>query len=225
MKTIKVIAISDTHGKWNKLTIPECDILISAGDYSWKGELHMVRDFHKWLNKQPTKHIISVQGNHETGVEKNFELSKETALKVCPKVHFIDEGLVEVDGLRIWGSAITPWFHNWAWNRFPGDEIQKHWDNIPENIDILVTHGPPHGILDGVEKFNGKLCEFEIEHCGCPQLLNKVLNIKPKAHVFGHIHEGSGTYTRDGITFINAAICNGKYDAVNPVREFVLNNV
>ena len=69
---MKIILISDVHGKWNKLEIPECDILISAGDYSFTGEQHMVRDFHKWMSKQPAKHKISVQGNHEKWVERTL---------------------------------------------------------------------------------------------------------------------------------------------------------
>jgi Icc-related predicted phosphoesterase len=214
---MKIVAISDTHCKWNKLVIPECDILISAGDYSFLGEPHVVKNFHKWLNKQPAKHKISVQGNHEKQVESNFAFSKQIAEEACLGVHFIDEGLVEVEGLKIWCTAITPFFRNWAWNRYSGEDIQKHWDRIPEGIDILVSHGPPFGILDGVERFNGKMCEFEIEHCGCPQLLNKVLEIKPRYHIYGHIHEGHGTCSRDGITFVNASICDGQYRPVHDI--------
>lgn len=212
---MKIVAISDVHGKWNKIEIPECDLLISAGDYSFTGERHMVRDFHKWLDDQPAHHIISLQGNHERDVERNFQLYKDIALKECPSAHFIDEGLIEIEGTKIWTSAITPFFCNWAWNRYSGEDIQKHWDRIPAGIDIVVTHGPCYGILDGVERFNGQKCEFEIEHCGCPQLLDKVLEIKPKFHIGGHIHEGYGTYSRDGITFINASICDKNYRPVN----------
>ena len=217
---MKIVAISDTHGKWHKHEIPECDLLISAGDYSFKGEHHMVRDFHAWLNKQPAKHIISVQGNHEKLVEADFNGCKAMALEKCPRVHFIDEGLVEVDGVKVWCSAITPWFHNWAWNRDLGPEIQQHWDLIPNGIDVLVTHGPPHGILDAVIKFNGQKCEYEEENCGCPQLLNKVLEVKPKVHIFGHIHEGYGTLTRDGVLFINASICDQDYRPINKPTIF-----
>jgi Icc-related predicted phosphoesterase len=211
----KIVCISDVHGKWNKVQIPECDVLISAGDYSFTGETHMIRDFHKWLDKQPAKHIISVQGNHEKSVEKNFELAKQMAQEACPRVHFIEEGLVEVEGLKIWCSAISKFFCNWAYNRYPGDDIQKHWDKIPNGVDLVVTHGPCYGIHDGVERFNGKICEYEIEHTGCPQLLDKVLEIKPKAFICGHIHEGYGTLDRDGIKFINASICDEHYKAIN----------
>ena len=220
---MKIVAISDTHGKWNKCIIPECDMLISAGDYSFRGKQHMIRDFHKWLNKQPAKHIISLQGNHEKWVEKNFDLAKQIAVEACPRVHFIDEGLIEIEGKRIWCSAITPFFLNWAWNRYPGEDIQKHWDKIPNGVDAIVSHGPPRGILDVIEHFNGKICEFEIEYTGCPQLLKKVLEIKPRFHLFGHIHEHGGKqFLTDGITFINASICDQYYKPVNSPIEFYL---
>lgn len=215
---MKITFISDVHGKWNKLEIPECDILISAGDYSFTGEQHMVRDFHNWMNKQPAKHRISVQGNHEKWVEKNFDLAKQMAKEACPGIHFVDEGLVEIEGIKIWCSAITPFFHNWAWNRYRGDDIQKHWDKIPSDgsIDLIVTHGPCYGIFDGVQRFNKRTGEIEIEYTGCSQLLSKILEIRPKAHVCGHIHEhGGGRLIRDEITFINASICDEHYSPVN----------
>jgi|ERR1035437_667277 Icc-related predicted phosphoesterase len=212
---MKIVLISDTHCKWNRITIPECDLLISAGDYSFRGEEHVVRDFHKWLSKQPAKHIISVQGNHELGVERNFAFCKQIAEKACPGVHFIDEGPIEIEGKKIWCSAITPFFCNWAWNRYPGEEIQKHWDRIPDGMDIIVTHGPCKDILDGIPEFNRLTGQLESRHVGCPQLLKRVLEVKPKLHVGGHIHEGYGTHTQDGIVFVNASICNAYYKPTN----------
>lgn len=224
--SLKVVAISDVHCKWNSVTIPECDLLISAGDYSFLGEPHVVKDFHKWLDEQPANHIISLQGNHEKQVERNFLLSKQIAEEACPGVHFIDEGLVEIEGKNIWCSAITPFFCNWAWNRYPGENIQKHWDRIPNTeknpLHILVTHGPPYGILDEVKGFYGKNGEYEPKNCGCPQLLKKVLEIKPEVHIFGHIHPAFGSLIREDIRFFNASICDDSYKAVNPVTIFEL---
>lgn len=211
---IKIVAISDVHAKWQKLVIPECDILISCGDYSFKGEKHLIRNFHEWLNKQDAGHIISLQGNHETWVEENFNEAKEIATKACPAVHFIDEGLIELEGIKIWCSAITPFFHNWAWNRYRGEEIKQHWDRIPNDTDILVTHGPPYGILDETYYVDGSLKE----HCGCQDLLEATKRIKPALHFFGHIHFHGGNQKHiNGVSYYNASICDEMYQPTNPV--------
>lgn len=220
---MKIVFISDVHSKFNKIEVPKSDILISCGDYSFKGESHEVRNFHHWLNKQDATHIISVQGNHEKGVERDFGLSKQMALEKCPKVHFIDEGLIEIGGFKIWCSAITPYFHNWAWNRYRGDDIKKHWDKIPLDIDILVTHGPPMGVLDQVERFNGPKCEWEIENVGCRDLLDKIQQLKQlRVHAFGHIHSGYGVIKAGDITYINASICDEQYRPINKPIVFEL---
>lgn len=213
---MKLVAISDLHGKWNKITIPECDVLISAGDYSFKGEPWMVKNFHKWMAKQPAKHFISVQGNHELEVEKDFANKKLIAQEQCPNVHFIDEGLVEIEGIKIWGSAITPYFHNWAWNKHRGEEIKPHWDKIPDDIDVLVTHGPPRGILDEVNYVDGTFKE----HVGCDDLYNRILQLsKCKIHIFGHIHSGYGFKAVHDKHFFNASICDEMYMPTNAPWE------
>lgn len=214
MNKLKIVAISDTHCKWNKLVIPECDILISAGDYSFLGEKHVVKDFHKWLNKQDARYIISVQGNHEKWVEKNFNEAKQVAEEACPGVFFIDEGLVEIEGLKIWGSAITPWFHNWAWNRHPA-EITKHWNRIPDDINILITHGPPYEILDKTTYAAGG---WRPEPLGCYQLKERIKQLKDlDLHFFGHIHASNGEKHLDGVSYYNASICDELYIPSQPI--------
>jgi len=208
--------ISDVHCKFNKLIIPECDILLSTGDYSFLGEPHEVKNFHEWLNKQDAKHIISVQGNHEKGVEKNFALSKQIAEEACPRVHFIEEGLIELEGLKIWCSAMTPYFHNWAYNRYRGDEIKRHWDRIPFDIDALATHGPPYGILDPVLRFDVGKGEVVVDHVGCKDLLDRIKELKNlKLHCFGHLHSGYGIVDLNGVKYANAAICDENYKPSN----------
>lgn len=206
---MRIVAISDCHGKYNKIKIPECDLLISCGDYSIQGRIHEVRNFHKWLNKQEASHIISCQGNHELMVERNFQVSKMVALEECPAVHFIDEGLIEIEGVKIWCSAITPFFCNWAWNRFRGSNIQEHWDKIPKDIDILVTHGPPYGILDTVYYPDGVTPK---EKVGCADLYSKIQYLdKLRYHFFGHIHGAYGHKEINGIHFYNVSICDEMY--------------
>ena len=232
---MKLAIISDIHCKWNKVQIPECDVLISCGDYSFQGEKHVVEDFHKWLNKQEAGYIISVQGNHETWVEKNFAQAKEIAEKACPGVHFIDEGAVEIEGVKFYGSAITPFFCNWAWNRARSEAeqvqyqprtgrmsiiplIKPHWDKIPDDTQILITHGPPHGILDKVYEYDGVTVR---EQVGCKLLMDRIHALKQiKMHCFGHIHGSSGEQSFMGVKYINASICDEQYQPTNPVRIF-----
>jgi Icc-related predicted phosphoesterase len=211
---VKIAVISDVHGKWNKIKIPECDILISCGDYSFRGEPHMVKEFHEWLNKQEAGYIISVMGNHEQWVEKNFQEAKSIAVEACPAVHFIEEGLVEIEGVKLWCSAWTPTFgFNWAYNADRGEEIKRHWDKIPKDTDILISHGPPYGILDELKYVDGTPKGVFV---GCRDLLEVIQKFKIPIHVFGHIHEhGSEQVHLNGTSFYNASICDEQYQAVN----------
>lgn len=223
---LKIVAISDVHGRWNKLTIPECDLLISSGDYSFRGERHMVKDFHEWLNRQPAKHIISVQGNHEKWVEAHFQEAKELALSVCPRVHFVEHELVEIEGVKIFCSAWTPWFHNWAYNAHRSlDSAQRHqqpyiddkWKDIPQDTNIVVTHGPVHGILDLVYQVDGVTPR---ERVGCDLLGQRIQQLPDcKIHICGHIHSSHGYKYFNGRHYYNASVCGETYAVDYPVTE------
>lgn len=211
----KIVAISDVHNRYHNLKIPTCDILISSGDYSSRGTPDEVKNFHYWLNEQDAGHIISVQGNHELWVESNFDQAKLIAKEQCPAVNFIDEGLIEIEGIKIWCSAITPWFHDWAWNRHRGQDIQRHWDLIPLDTNILVTHGPAYGILDTVNYADGTTKNGNL---GCYQLKEKIKELKDlDLHFFGHIHSSHGEKHEDGVSYYNASICDETYYPSNPV--------
>lgn len=214
---MKIACISDTHEQWHDLVIPECDLLISAGDYTYLGWPEKVQEFHEWLNKQPAKHIISCQGNHEKWVEKNWVEAARIAHQACPRIIFLAEGCRTLEGVKIYCSATTPQFYNWAWMMDRGEPIRKHWENIQLDTQILVTHGPAYGILDtsplGIARENPE------EHLGCPSLLDRIAKLdKLKLHVFGHIHGGSGETEINGVRYINAAICDEYYKPTNPVR-------
>ncbi len=211
--SFKIVAISDVHNRFHNLVIPECDLLLSAGDYSFHGEIAVVKSFHEWLNEQPAKHIISGQGNHEVAVEKDFARAEQVAKLACPRVHFVEEEEVIIDGIKIWCSPITPNFFGWAWNRARGEEIKSHWDKIPVDTNILMTHGPPYRILDTTNYVDGTIKE----RVGCQDLLDAVKRIKPRLHVFGHIHTGHGMHEEDGTTFYNVSICDDHYAPTNPV--------
>lgn len=170
------------------------------------------------LSAQPQKYKVWIAGNHEVGLEKAPEIAYQVAKETNST--YLCDSEVEIEGAKIWGSPVTPEFHSWEFNRQRGFEIRKHWENIPENIDILITHGPPMGHLDDI---NG-------EHVGCQDLLdvlNKKLTHPPRYHIFGHIHEGYGrsSIIRDdgkSIALINASSCNPKYYPVNPAITFEL---
>lgn len=225
---MRIVGLSDLHGKWNKIDdVPECDVLISAGDFSFKGEKHMVRDFHKWLNKQPAKHIISVNGNHETYKdvvsprrpfynELTFQDAKLIAEEECPRVHFIgDHGTVVIDGVKFHGSAITPEFYDWAWNVPRGQPIADEWAKIPDDTNVLITHGPVYGILDAVYYADGMTIR---ERVGCQDLYKRILQLKEcNLHLCGHIHGSHGYKYFNDTHFYNLAICDEQYMPTNPI--------
>ncbi len=214
-------SISDIHEQWHNIVIPDCGILISSGDYSYQGKPNVIRDFHAWLDEQPAKHIISVQGNHELWVEKNFESAKAIAQKECPDIHFLQHEAIEIEGIKIFGSAYTPYFCDWAWNAAITDSeavlyrkplIKQLWKQIPEDTQLLITHGGPYQILD-----YAPMCG----NVGCPHLYERILDLpKLKAHFFGHIHYSHGYKRFNGIDYFNASICNEAYNPNNPVTVY-----
>ncbi|MCU0866457.1 MAG: metallophosphoesterase, partial [Planctomycetes bacterium] len=120
---------------------------------------------------------------------------------------YLEDSEVTVDGVRIWGSPWQPWFYDWAFNLERGPAIAAKWDRIPAGIDVLVTHGPPAGILDRTDQGDA---------VGCADLLAAVRRVRPKLHVFGHIHEAYGTLEQDGVRFVNASNCSVRYRPVQP---------
>jgi Icc-related predicted phosphoesterase len=130
-----------------------------------------------------------------------------------PGIIYLNDNGITINGINIWGSPISPWFFNWAFNRHRGEAIKKHWDLIPAGTDILITHGPVFGILDKTNT---------LKHVGCEDLLKKINEIKPKVHVCGHIHEAYGMEEKSATKFINASVLNDKYELVNKPIAFEL---
>lgn len=215
--TTRVVTISDTHNAHNKITIPECDILIHAGDESYQGKQAEIENFAKWFDKQPAKHLVWIPGNHSLGFETKYPTSLEWVKKFSPRTNILLNSDVTIEGLKVWGSPVTPWFHDWAYNVVRGPAIKKYWDLIPNDTNIVVTHGPPHGILDVVSP--GTHREL---HVGCEDLATAMLRVKPKLHVFGHIHEGYGSVQFLDTMYVNASIMTEHYDPDNSPMEFIL---
>jgi len=174
------------------LKLKQGEVLIHAGDITEYGEKDEVDDFLRWFAKQPFEHKIFIAGNHDLFLA---DCSKAALKRVIPDgVIYLQNSSATINGFNIYGSPITPYFLGMAFNKRRGNEIRKEWNKIPENTDILITHGPPIGILDN--------------EMGCESLKEKVLIIKPTLHVFGHIHEHHGTIKEHGTCFVNAALVN-----------------
>jgi Icc-related predicted phosphoesterase len=213
----RIVFISDTHLRHN-FEVPSGDILIHAGDLTGRGsisnnEVALALD---WFSSLPHKHKIFIAGNHDWLFEKNPKEARE----LIPKnVIYLQDKEVTVEGLRIYGSPWTPEFMEWAFNlpRAEGD-LQEKWAQIPLGIDILVTHGPPLGILDKTRD----TYQRPGQNVGCYDLRERIKIVKPRVHVFGHVHGQNGMATIEGTTFINAAICDEGYkESQGPISIFM----
>lgn len=202
---MRLICLSDTHGLHAKVQLPPGDVLLHAGDVSNQGRLDEIGHFLSWFGRVGEfRHRVMIAGNHDFAFERTPQLAEGM---VPDNVIYLRDSEVEVGGLRVWGSPLTPAFMNWAFNR-SDEELAQHWTRVPAGVDVVVTHGPPRGILDTVLP--------EGQAVGCPHLRRVVGEVRPRVHVFGHIHEGYGRAERDGILYVNASTCDAGYQPVNP---------
>lgn len=208
---LRLVLLSDTHGQQTRLTgdlvVPDGDVLVHAGDCTARGGLHEYTAFLSWFGALPHPHKVFVPGNHD-GL---FQGSRRGFLRSYAEGHgvhiLIDQTLTLALGddrppLQMWGSPWTPPFRDW---HFMADEERLEWfyDSMPADLDVLVTHGPPFGILDRNQQGHP---------CGSRALLEAVSTKPPRVHVFGHIHEGGGQVRlRDGVTFVNASVHDERY--------------
>lgn len=230
---MKVTLISDTHTKHRNCenNLPGGDLLIHAGDFMNSG--YVVREaeeFFDWFNaidNYDTKVLIA--GNHDRMMQIDPErmLGLLTGYKTIEYLQ--DEEMVlyfdgpngdyPEDNIRIYGSPWQPEFYNWAFN-LPrnGEEMKARWDAIPERTDILVTHGPPYGYLD----IPGGQTTLRV---GCEMLRYRVDEIRPKIHVFGHVHGSYGHYFNGHTHFFNASVLNERYSYANLPFTFEWNPI
>jgi Icc-related predicted phosphoesterase len=195
--TVHLVLMSDTHGNHRQVEVPDGDLLVHAGDFTFfNGSTFAIRDFNTWLGQLPHKSKVLIPGNHDSGfVDPAFrELITEATL-------LINEGTM-MEGLRIWGSPVTP--NDWgAFGPGTAEEREGLFSRIPQGTDVLITHGPPRGILDGSSR--------QKKSQGCDQLLAAVRRVRPALHVFGHIHQQYGTLHSAGTLFVNAALAGSDY--------------
>lgn len=200
-------AISDLHGHLPDL--PGGDLLIIAGDLTYSGTKGELKMLDSWLGNLKYKEIVVIAGNHDTYLTLGGNPFKNA--------HYLINSGVKLFGLYIWGSPFTPKFGSWGFMKQRGEQMRAIWNQIPDHTDILVTHGPAHGILD---KNNHE------EHCGCLELRHVIDSIKPKYHFFGHIHESYGYHFEGETNFYNCAYCDENNEPKNKyMRILIKDNV
>lgn len=208
---MRIVCISDTHNCNEQIAVPNGDLLIHSGDATTTGTTEEIRCFNRWFASLPHKYKVFVAGNHDWLFERESEPAK---LLLDPTIIYLQDSAVEIDGLKIYGSPWQPRFFDWAFNLMRGQELAEKWKLIPHDIDILITHGPPHGILDEVPR------QLGIENTGCEELRKRVEEVaedgRLKLHVFGHIHCGYGTHEEFGVKFVNASTCDEQYNPTQP---------
>ena len=194
---MKIALVSDTHNMMDKVLpfVGEVDMFIHAGDFTNLGSREEVIKFSTQLRRVQAKYKIVIAGNHELildgGMKAHLLLPKKT-------IYLENSGAI-IEGLKIWGSPMTPRFFDWAFLRDRGKDIKRYWDIIPDDLDFLITHGPPHGVLDEPEPGL---------HVGCEELKKRVKKAMPKFHVFGHVHPSRGTVLYRSVMYMNVAAVN-----------------
>lgn len=194
MGSITIVCISDSHELRREIDLPNGDLLIHAGDLTmFSKSAAAILDFNDWLGELPHRFRVVTAGNHEFFLEsdpsKRRLLSNATVL--------INES-VEVMGLKIWGTPTTP-LYGGAFGRTSPNDRKRLYASIPDDTDILISHGPPVGVLD--------CAPGSSYHAGDPELLEAVKRIKPKIHLFGHCHLGeTATVQIEDTLFVNAAL-------------------
>jgi Icc-related predicted phosphoesterase len=172
-----VFAFADTHGRHRQVAVPgDVDTVIFAGDACEAGDQAQLEDFFAWFASLPAKNKLFVPGNHDLP----FEFAPDIAANMVPKnVIFLEEDGITLNGMRFYALPARPWMHEALY--------------LPSNIDVLVTHGAPKGILDAGQ--------------GCHILRKLVALEKPKNHIFGHVHQTGGqSVQEERTTFWNVTV-------------------
>lgn len=192
---MRIVAVADTHTFHDELAVPDGDVFVHAGDMCRAGDLDELAVVARWLRALPHRTKIVVAGNHDGA----FQTDRAGAIDALGAgiIYLQDSGVV-VDGLRFWGSPWQPAYNDWAFNLPRGAPLAEKWALIPDAIDVLITHGPPAG--NGDKSSVGGLYA---SRAGCADLAKRVRQVRPRLHLFGHIHQDGGVTRDDGIVFAN----------------------
>lgn len=217
---MKIVAISDTHTLHQHVQVPEGDVLVHCGDWTNRGDLDDIKKFLEWFTGQPHKHKVFIAGNHELTLEFGGATRNKSLAMISKytndNTHFLENSSVMIEGLKFYGSPATPWFFNWAFNFQRGKDIAVEWAKIPDDVNVLITHGPSYGILDLVEDTLAN--KGRDLHQGCQDLKDRISYLRElEVHLCGHLHTDGGKSVKvAGVMYANAAICTERYQPINP---------
>lgn len=191
-EAIRVVVFGDTHEHHRDVSVPDGDLLIHVGDITRNSfSPRAIQDFDAWLGHLPHQYKIVIPGNHD------YSLADPAWQKLITSAILLINNGVELMGLKIWGTPITPVDHGHFGGETASDR-ENQFRAIPDETNILISHGPPHGILDRNN--------ISSVPQGCHELLAAVTRIKPMVHVFGHIHAGYGRRQIAETLFVNCAV-------------------
>ncbi len=222
-----ISTISDTHGMHAGVLIPKCDVLVHSGDVLNNGtELPMLRAFDEWagrlIDQGVCKHVVCSFGNHDLILDPNqtrdFQATYVDPADVLKNVIPLINKETIIEGVKFYGVPQTNFFYNWGFN-VPMGYMKPYMDAIPDDTDVLVTHGPPYGGYGGIT--------VEGEDAGSFECTQRLKELKVKLVVCGHIHKGYGRYMlprKDGggTVVLNSSICTEKYQPTNAPQVFSL---
>ena len=193
---MRIVAVADTHLFTDTLpSIPEGDLFIHAGDLLRKGDLTELEQGLDWLKTLSFQYKILVAGNHDGCFEKKRQRDYARQITREAGVIYLEDSSTTIEGIKLWGSPWQPAYNNWAFNLPRGEKLMKRWKLIPSDVDILITHSPPRGYGDRSPSAS---------RYGCTALAQRITEVRPKLHVFGHIHQDGGLWKTDDITYLNA---------------------
>jgi hypothetical protein len=180
----KLVIFGCSHSLHENIKMPAGDVLICTGDFLNGNEEYELIVFLKWLESQPFDNKILIAGNHDSFFQLWPGLAKQLIKDFAPSVNYLEDSGCEIKGIKFWGAPWTPTFKNWFHMRDRGADIKRHWDFIPDDTDVLITHGPAWHILDEAE---------DGSKVGCYDLKNALYRVRPKLFCHSHVHYSYGT--------------------------------
>ncbi len=188
---MRIVAVADTHLYHGDLRVPDGDVFVHAGDMCRGGRLTELEEAAAWIRGLPHALKIVVAGNHDWCFVREPEAARAA---LGPDVVYLEDSGHDCAGLRVWGSPWQPAYGGWAFNLPRGAPLAEKWARIPAGLGVLITHGPPQGFGDR---------SWTSVRGGCVDLRARVEAVRPRVHLFGHIHEDGGAWTHAGTTYVN----------------------